>query len=93
MNRLLGDLIIPGIMESSEIKKKLSVIINKRKPDFSYENLSDETDIRNDIDLDSIQILEIIGDIEDVFNIEIPDRKLRELKTIGDIINFIKENQ
>ncbi len=80
-------------MERSQIKKEILNMLTERKARISPEEMSDNIDIRNDIDLDSIQILEIIGDIEDRFDIEIPDRKLRELKTVGNIITFIEENQ
>jgi acyl carrier protein len=80
-------------MERSQIKKEILNMLIERKARISPEEMSDNIDIRNDIDLDSIQILEIIGDIEDRFDIEIPDRKLRELKTVGNIITFIEENQ
>ena len=80
-------------MERSQIKKEILNMLIERNARISPEEMSDNIDIRNDIDLDSIQILEIIGDIEDRFDIEIPDRKLRELKTVGNIITFIEENQ
>ena len=31
-------------------------------------------------------------DSEEEFNIEIPDRKIRGLQTVGDIVKFIEEN-
>lgn len=80
-------------MEKSEIIKLLSELLKKNKPDISIENLRGETNIRNDLGIDSIQILEIIGQIEEEFDIEIPDRKLREIQTIDQIVSFIEENQ
>lgn len=80
-------------MEKSEIIKLLSELIKKNKPDISIEDLSREINIRNDLGIDSIQILEMIGQIEEQFDIEIPDRKLREIQTIDQIVAFIEENQ
>ncbi len=80
-------------MEKSEIIKLLSELIKKNKPDISIEDLSGEINIRNDLGIDSIQILEMIGQIEEQFDIEIPDRKLREIQTIDQIVAFIEENQ
>lgn len=80
-------------MEKSEIIKLLSELIKNNKPDISIEDLSGEINIRNDLGIDSIQILEMIGQIEEQFDIEIPDRKLREIQTIDQIVAFIEENQ
>ena len=78
-------------MEKSEIITVLTELITKCQPNFSAETLSNDMNIRTDFDLDSIRIMEMIGEIEDRFDIEIPDRKLRELQTVGQIIAFIEE--
>ena len=40
--------------------------------------------------IDSLDVVEIIMKIEDAFEIEIPDEKLKEFQNLGDIANYIK---
>ncbi len=54
------------------------------------EKITLETDIRKDIKADSAQLLEIILDIEEKYNIELP-ADLDSLKTIDDIVNYIEK--
>ena len=45
----------------------------------------------NDVGLDSIQLMELIGAIEDEYDIEVPERKVRDLQHIDEIVAFIDE--
>jgi acyl carrier protein len=37
-------------------------------------------------------MVEVAMAVEEKFNAKIPDEKLSELKTVGDAVNYIKEN-
>ena len=41
--------------------------------------------------IDSLDIVEIIMKIEDEFEIEIPDEKLKEFQNLGDIARYIQQ--
>lgn len=55
------------------------------------ENITEETNLINDLELSSLDLVNIIVAFEDEFNIEIPDRKISEIITVGDIICLLKE--
>lgn len=55
------------------------------------EQITEATDLRNDLDLSSFDIMNVIVAFEDEFDIEIPERKLMELVTIGDVITLLRE--
>ena len=46
----------------------------------------------DDLDVDSLSMVEVAMAVEEKFNAKIPDDKLSELKTVGDAVNYIKEN-
>ena len=46
-----------------------------------------------DLDADSLDIVELIMAFEETFEIEIPDEKAEKIKTVGDAVNFIKEDK
>lgn len=45
-----------------------------------------------DLGLNSLDLVQLACAVEDEFDIEIPDRIIKDLKTVGDVISFI-ENQ
>ena len=49
-----------------------------------------KTDLMNDLDLNSLDIVNIVVAFEDEFGIEIPDRAIRDLTTVEDIIKCLE---
>ncbi len=54
-------------------------------------NVTLESDFMIDLGIDSFTLSEIACAVEDEFDIEIPDQKVHELKTVGDVVNFLQE--
>ena len=50
------------------------------------------TDLIDETNADSLDMVEIIGDVENEFNLEIPDENISLLRTPGDIIFYVQEN-
>lgn len=55
----------------------------------SEDKVTMEADFVNDLGADSIDLVEIYMDLEDEFNMSIPDQDLPNIKTVGDLVNFI----
>jgi acyl carrier protein len=47
----------------------------------------------DDLDIDSLSMVEIAVQAEDKFGVKIPDDQLAELKTVGDAVNYIAKNK
>ncbi|WP_017573493.1 acyl carrier protein [Nocardiopsis halotolerans] len=45
----------------------------------------------DDLDIDSLSMVEIAIAAQDKFGVEIPDDQLKDLKTVQDVINFIQK--
>ncbi|HEX8008779.1 MAG TPA: acyl carrier protein [Trebonia sp.] len=45
-----------------------------------------------DLDIDSLSMVEIAVAAQDKFGVEIPDEQLKDLKTVQDVINFVSKN-
>ena len=61
--------------------------------DVEAETLSLETDIGKDLNADSLDVVEILMSLEDEFDVEIPDEEIENIKTIGDLVEYIENNQ
>lgn len=46
----------------------------------------------DDLDVDSLSMVEISMAAEEKFGVSIPDSELKNLKTVADVVNFVKAN-
>ena len=50
-----------------------------------------ETEIEDDIGLDSLDKVELCMELEEEFDINIPDEEMDKFVTVGDIIEFVEK--
>lgn len=50
------------------------------------------TSFKDDLDVDSLDLFEMVMSIEEEFGVEIPSEKLEDMKSVGDVMNYLKEN-
>ena len=55
------------------------------------EDIKPECRVVEDLNADSLDIVEMIMDLEDEFGVSIPDEAVAELKTVGDISSFVEK--
>jgi acyl carrier protein len=56
------------------------------------DKISDGASFIDDLGADSLDTVELVMAFEEEFNVEIPDDAAEKIQTVGDAINFIKEN-
>lgn len=56
------------------------------------EGFNEETVFTVDMVMNSFEIFGLICEVEEHFDIEIPDRELMKLVTVGDLVKYIDEN-
>ncbi len=44
-----------------------------------------------DIDADSLDVVELVMALEEEYNLEIADEEVEKIKTVGDIVNYIEK--
>jgi acyl carrier protein len=54
------------------------------------ESITMDTSLMNDLDADSLDAVEIMMELEDEFNLTIPDEDAEKFKNIGDIVRYIE---
>ncbi len=60
------------------------------KFDADASTLTAETSIKDDLNADSLDIVELMMDLEEECGISIPDEDAVKLSTIGDIVEYIE---
>lgn len=61
------------------------------KLELPVEDISLESDIYDDLDADSIDLLEVILEVENEFNCEIDDQEIADIRLVGDAVRLLKE--
>lgn len=57
------------------------------------EKLDYDTRLVQDLQLDSLDVLEVVADVENEFQVTITTENAQELITIGDVIRYINANR
>lgn len=55
------------------------------------EEITSDMDLMDELNINSYDIMSIIGRFEDEFDIEVPDEDIRNFITVADVINYIKK--
>jgi acyl carrier protein len=77
--------------EKQSIEERLKEIIIKQL-DVDKKPVTLESSFINDLDADSLDIVELVMEFEDVFDINIPDEDAEKIQTVGDAVKYIKEH-
>lgn len=70
------------------LEKIKKIIENSTGLDNLY--LTESTSLKDDLELDSFEIAQLICSIEDELGVDIPDNELREIDTLGDLVECIE---
>lgn len=78
-------------MNNEEIFEKLKKIIVGQLG-VDEEIVKEESTFVDDLEADSLDIVELIMNIEEEFEIEIPDSDTESIVTVGDVVKYVKEH-
>lgn len=48
-----------------------------------------ESNFKEDLDADSLDVVELVMELEDEFDLEISDEDAEKIATVGDVVNYI----
>jgi len=52
--------------------------------------VTESLSLKDDLDADSVDLMEFILTLEDEFNIEISDEEIDQLQSVGDVVKIIQ---
>ena len=61
--------------------------------DVEADSITMDTTVADDLGADSLDIVEVLMSIEDEFDVEIPDEAIENIKSVGDLVNYIESHQ
>ncbi len=61
--------------------------------DVDADKVTSGANIQDDLGADSLDVVDLVMSLEEEFDIEIPDEAVEGIKTVGDIVKYIEDNQ
>ena len=79
-------------MSEQEVLEKVIKLISER---FSVDvlKITKDTTFQEDLGADSLDVVELVMELEDAFGIQISDEDAEKIVTIGDAVNYIVSQQ
>ena len=76
---------------SDEIRDKVIGLVAERMG-VEAEQITEETHFVNDLQSDSLDMAELVIDLEEGFDLTISDEEAQKIETVGQAIEYIKQN-
>ncbi len=77
-------------MERSEVAERLGgVLVSELGLDA--EKISDDARFEEDLDVDSLGVVELLMALEDEFDVKIPDEDAESIMTVGQAVDLVHE--
>jgi acyl carrier protein len=78
----------PTVADRSEVSGKIMEIVAE-KLDKPKDEIGEDKSFQIDLGADSLDLVELIMDMEDAFDISIPEEEAQKIQTIGDAIDYV----
>ncbi|MGL4971548.1 MAG: acyl carrier protein [Culicoidibacterales bacterium] len=59
----------------------------------NMEQITPEARIQEDLEADSLAVMEVVMEAEEQFGVEIPEEELMNMKTVQNIVDFVEANK
>ena len=76
------------MITAENIKELIAKQLNK-----SVADVTEDKDMVKDLGADSLDVVEMLMNLEEDYNISVPEEEAVKIKTVGDIIKIINEKQ
>jgi len=76
-------------MAATDVRAELAEIVNE-VAGVDADDVQLEKSFVDDLDIDSLSMVEIVVAAEEKFGVRIPDEEVKNLKTVGDAVSFIE---
>jgi acyl carrier protein len=78
-------------MDAEEIRKKIKDVISS-VTSIDPEDMSDNASFKDDVDVDSLTMLEITVDVDEAFDLELPEEEVRAMQTLQDYVDLVEKH-
>ena len=76
-------------MKEQQLNQLKTIIANYLPEDVSIEAIAPESNLTQDLNINSANLVDIVLDVEDAFDIAFDNSDMEKLQTVGDAIELI----
>ena len=76
-------------MTSDEIMKRLLGILQELAPEADVRGLDPDLRLRDQLDIDSMDLLNFVIAVDEQFGVDIPERDYTKLRTLNDMVGYL----
>ena len=77
------------LLDTAEVKSKITDIIEQITPGINLASVDHLSDICHELGIDSIDFYRLITEVNEVFDIEIPESDYGKITSLNRLINYI----
>jgi len=74
----------------SILRRVAEHLVETSDEDLDVAQISAETSLRDDLEMNSLQAITVVIDLENEFRIIVEDEELEALETVGDIVRLVE---
>lgn len=79
-------------MDMEDVFERVKAIIVDRL-DVDESKVTMEASFKDDLEADSLDVVELVMELEEKFDMEIADEEAEKINTVGDAVNYINKLQ
>nr|DAE17068.1 MAG TPA: acyl carrier protein [Siphoviridae sp. ctbvd11] len=76
-------------MKKEEITPRIIAIVNRLKTSWVNHEVTPSSNLRDEVQLESIDFLDLIQQVEMIFHIKITPEEAKNLKLVSDVVNLV----
>ena len=73
------------------VLEKVKAILSEQF-DVEEDSITPDTNLSEDLEADSLDVVDLLMSIEDEFEIEVPDEEIENIKTVDQLVTYIEAN-
>ncbi len=76
-------------MDRSEIESRLTKVLVEELG-LDENQITMEADLEDDLEIDSLGVVELLMALEDAFGVKIPDEEAEDIRTVGETVDLLE---
>jgi len=77
-------------MRDAEILERLLAVLQELAPEADVRQLNPDVRVRDQLDIDSMDLLNFVIAVDDQLGVDIPERDYPKLRTLNDCVRYLR---
>lgn len=78
-------------MNPDALRDAVLAAVHRIAPEADLSSLADDVDLREELDLDSMDVLHVVTALHEALGVEIPERDYAKMTTLGGAVSYLSD--